>query len=115
MSMRLLGVATFLFGFLVGCSSERPPVPFGELVEVSGVVKRGGKPLSGGVVQFLPEANKDDFLVNSEVATDGKFALSTVRVADKRGERKAGALAGKYRVVYRFVLSAQSGPLPDPL
>lgn len=93
----------FLFGaalLVVGCGGEKGQPAFPELVPVKGVVKKGGAPVSGGVVKFTPDPDTAEFLVNAEVGTDGTFTLSTVRTTDKSGERKPGAAAGKYAVTY---------------
>ena len=84
----------------LGCSSE-PPVKWPELHPAKGVVKVGGKPASGGLVQFRAEDSAAaDYLVTGDVGADGSFTLSTGHAQDRRGERKPGAPAGKYRVTY---------------
>jgi hypothetical protein len=84
----------------IGCSQEPPQPELPALNPVSGTVVRGGKPVAGGVVQFVAEPDRPEFLTNSEVGPDGKFTLSTVRTTDSKGERLPGAPAGKYRVTY---------------
>lgn len=59
-------------------------------------------------MRFHPEPDKPDFLINSEVASDGTFSLSTVRTTDKRGERRPGAPAGQYKVIYEPRLGDQT-------
>jgi hypothetical protein len=93
---------------LVGCGGRNQPA-FSDLNPVKGVVKRGGAPANGGVVVFIPEADdKGEFLINSEVGSDGTYSLSTVRTTDSRGERRPGAPAGKYKVNYRPPLGDQT-------
>jgi len=117
MRVLLLAAVVAALGFAAGCGDNRAPQPaFAELVPVSGVVNQGGKPASGGVVQFNPDPDKGEFIINSEIGTDGKFNLSTVRATDSQGERKPGAPPGKYKVVYRPALGNQaSGGSVDPI
>ncbi len=91
-----------------GCGGGADQPKFPDLSQVSGVVKRGGQPVKGGAVQFQSEPDRPEFLVNSEVGSDGTFTLSTVRTTDKTGERKTGAPAGKYKVVYQPPLGDQT-------
>ena len=84
---------------LAGCGGDSQP-PFPDLHPVKGVVKRGGKAVTGGGVRFDPDPAKPEFLVTATVEADGTFTLSTVRTTDKVGERKPGAPAGKYTVTY---------------
>ena len=98
-AMRGRLLAPALAVLLAGCGGVKQP-EFPDVYPAKGVVKRGGKPVAGGSVQFAPVPERPDFLVNSEVGPDGTFALSTARTTDKVGERKPGAPAGKYRVTY---------------
>jgi len=86
--------------FTTGCSSGSNQPPFPELHAVKGVVQRGGKPVTGGAVRFTAEPTVSEFMITSEVATDGTFTLTTVRTTDKSGERKTGVAAGSYKVTY---------------
>ena len=70
--------------------------------------KRDGQPVKGGVVQFTPDPDKPEFLINSEVGADGMYTLSTVRTTDSKGERKTGAPAGAYKVTYTPSLGDQT-------
>lgn len=101
----------------VGCGGPGREQPaFGDLVPVSGVVTRANKPVSGGVLRFVPDPEKDNFLISSEVGQDGKYSLSTVRLTDSKGERKPGLAPGKYRVVYTPPLGNQAaGGETDPV
>jgi hypothetical protein len=100
---------------LLGCT-EGKQADFPPLHPVNGVVKKDGKAVSGGTVQFTPDPDKPEFLTNSEVGTDGTFTLSTVRTTDKKGERKPGAPAGKYKVTYSPPLGDQTaGPAGVPI
>jgi hypothetical protein len=102
---------------LAGCGGSGGNQPkFPDLNPVKGVVKNGGVPVKGGVVTFAADPPSSEFLINSEVAADGTFALSTVRTTDTRGERKTGAPAGKYKVTYLPPLGDQTaGPPGVPL
>ena len=57
-------------------------------------------PLAGGSLRFTAVPEKPEFMIVSEVKDDGTFSLTTVRSTDTRGERKPGAPAGEYTVVY---------------
>ena len=85
---------------LVGCDGRAKQSKFDDLHPVAGTISAAGKPVSGGTVRFMPDPDKPDFLINSEVGTDGRFKLTTVRTNDSVGERKPGAPAGKYKVTY---------------
>ena len=84
---------------LAGCTTGNQPA-FPELSPVKGVVTRGGQPVSGGMIQFTPEPDSPEFLINSPIGADGSYSLSTVRTTDRNGERKPGAPAGGYKVRY---------------
>lgn len=113
--MRILILAA-LAVLAVGCGGAGGP-PFPELAPVSGVVKRGDKAAAGGVLTLTPEnVDKGEFLINSEVGPDGKFAFTTVRTTDKSGERKTGVAAGKYVVTYLPPAGDQTtGGVPAPV
>jgi len=116
MRVILLAAVVAALGFAAGCGDNRPQPAFGDLVPTSGVVNQGGKPVSGGVIQLSPDPDKGEFIINSEVGTDGKFNLTTVRATDSQGERKPGAPPGKYKAVYRPPLGNQtSGGSVDPI
>jgi hypothetical protein len=101
----------------VGCGGGGRSQPkFPDLAPVKGVVKRGGQPVKGGVVQFVPEPDQPEFLINSEVGSDGTFSLTTVRTTDSSGERKPGAPPGKYKASYLPPLGDQTaGAAPAPV
>ncbi len=105
-----------------GCGTEAKQPDFPDLNPVKGVVTRSGRSVSGGSVRFTPDPAQSDFVVNSEVGTDGTFSLTTVRTTDSKGERKPGAPAGKYKMTYTPPLGDQAtggptGPveLPTPV
>jgi hypothetical protein len=100
--------AALLAAAASGCGGDSKQPAFPDLVPVKGVVKRAGQAVKGGAIQFVSDPAKPEFLTNSEVGTDGTFALSTVRTTDSRGERKAGAPPGKYKAVYQPPLGDQT-------
>jgi hypothetical protein len=107
--------ATLAAGVLAGCGSGTSDQPaFPELLPVSGVVNQGGKPVTGGDVRFTPEPTRSGFMYTAEVGADGRFTLQTVRTTDGKGERKPGAPAGQYKVVYVPVMVDQAAGTPEP-
>jgi hypothetical protein len=118
----LVSAFALAVAILAGCGKDGDQPAFPELHPVKGVVKKGGQPVSGGSVRFTPDADRGEFLINSEVGPDGTFTLSTVRTTDRSGERKPGAAAGKYKVTYMpaggdQTAAAQMNPieLPNPV
>jgi hypothetical protein len=100
-NMKSLGAAAVLWGVLgtlTGCGPKQPD--FEALYPVTGKVQRAGIPVAKGSVRFTAIPDKPEFMIVSEVKEDGTFALSTVRSTDSRGEKKPGAPAGEYTVVY---------------
>src|SRR5262245_23020952 len=109
-----LGAA--LLALASGCRGGPKLAEFPELSPVKGVVKRDGQPVKGGLVRFVPDPDKPEFLTNSEVKDDGSYELSTVRTNDSKGERKPGAPPGTYKVVYTPSLNDQTtGGKMDPI
>jgi hypothetical protein len=98
-----------------GCGSGVNQPKFDALHPVTGTVLQSGKAVVGGVVRFTPDPDKPEFLINSEVGTDGKFKLSTVRTTDTTGERKPGAPAGKYSVTFLPKLGDQTTGYQNPV
>jgi hypothetical protein len=82
-----------------GCFGPKQP-EFETLHPVSGKVQKGGVPVSGGALRFTAVPENPDFMIVSDVKEDGTFSLATVRSTDSRGEKKPGAPAGEYTVVY---------------
>lgn len=83
-----------------GCESGRPQPAFSDLHPATGIVTKGGQAVSGGVVTFTSQPDRQEFMINSEVGADGRFSLTTVRATDSQGERRPGAPAGEYTVTY---------------
>ena len=95
----LLGLGT------VGCGAEekRP-----DTVPVTGqIVFQGGKPLSGGLVQFCA-LDKSQLTIMGEVQSDGNFALMT---SAGRGKAR-GAVPGDYKVI---ILPASDKKTVEPV
>lgn len=120
MHSRRLAVLTLALAAaaLAGCGGKgggNQPA-FADLHPVKGVVKRDGRLVTGGQVRFNPEPDKGEFIINAEVGGDGTYKLSTTRATDQTGERKPGAPAGTYLVVFIPALGDQSaGGNTDPV
>jgi len=108
MRTSILICAFLAAGLLFGCGSGGKQSDFPDLHPVKGVVKRDGTPVKGGAVQFFPDPAQPDFLINSEVSTEGAYELSTVRTTDKSGERKTGAATGTYKITFTPPLGDQT-------
>lgn len=104
----LVGCSVLLFS---GCSGGNQP-EFAELHAVSGKVQRAGVALQRGSLRFTPVNDKGEFSINSQVGEDGSFSLTTVRRTDSKGERRPGAPAGEYTVVYAPESLDQSVDVP---
>jgi|SRR5579883_650893 len=121
MSIRLFSSLTLALGAALatlsaGCGGGKSQPDFPDLSPVKGVVKRDNNPVKGGVVRFVPDPDKPEFLINSEVGQDGTYTLSTVRTTDSRGERKPGAPPGSYKVIYTPSVTDQTaGGKMDPI
>lgn len=100
---------------VVGCGGGGSQPDFPAVHPVTGTITKSGKPVSGGVVRFAPDPDKQEFMINSEVGPDGSFKLSTVRATDRSGERKPGAPAGKYVVTYTPMVADQTTGLMEPV
>jgi hypothetical protein len=90
----MIGVAGFVAALaLSGCSGTRPDA---EMVEVTGRVNIGGKPVARMILKLTPvtpgEGREDDCVV-------------------ERGEYRARLIAGQYRVSFE---SAAGGPAVPP-
>lgn len=113
-------IAILAASAVLGCKNGGREQPaFADLHPVKGILKRDGVPVKGGALQFFPEPDKNEFLINSEVGDDGSFNLSTVRTTDRAGERRPGAPAGSYKVNYLPPLGdqisgGQGTPIPIP-
>jgi hypothetical protein len=100
---------------LGGCASSNLPKTY----PAHGIVQKGGQPMKGGSIQFIPVAEKDkDLRVVGEIKEDGTFTLSTL----KDNRKTSGAPEGEYEVqilpplerAYKDVPHAGSPPLVLP-
>jgi hypothetical protein len=64
---------------LAGCREELGPVAF-PTTRVSGVVREGGRPVSGGWIEFFPVEGTVGNLRSAPIAADGRFEVSRVAV-----------------------------------
>jgi hypothetical protein len=64
---------------LAGCREELGPVAFAT-TRVSGVVREGGRPVSGGWIEFMPVDGTVGNLRSAPIARDGRFEVSQVAV-----------------------------------
>ena len=107
--------ALLLLLFSIGCSSSTNQPDFGKLYPVSGTVMLNGNTVNGGVIQLKPDPDKPEFLINSEVSSDGKFSMSTVRTTDSSGARETGVAPGTYKVTYIPNLLDQTAGYKEPV
>ena len=78
----LLSTYLLLACAILGCSSDA------KLARVHGTVKLDGKPLTTGIVRFIPEGGR---AAAGEIQSDGTYSLGTLSQAD-------GALIGMHKV-----------------
>jgi hypothetical protein len=71
------------------------------------VTFKGGKPVTGGAIQFSPVADAS-YTVSGDLRDDGSFTLYTFRGND----RVAGAPEGEYRVTVLLPLPADQKAVP---
>jgi hypothetical protein len=88
-------VMAAIFASSLGCSSDEP-----EIVEVSGTVTRGGKPVPGLIVHFQPEGGRPSW---GETDKQGRFEL------DYDPEHR-GARVGKHKVFFELGSGGGGGP-----
>lgn len=85
---------------VAGCSNG-PVVKWPDIHPAQGVVKSGGKAVSGGSLHLrADDASLSDLHVTADVGADGAFSLVTGHAQDKKNERKPGAPAGPFKVTY---------------
>lgn len=93
MSKQWLGSVLVLAAYLAGCGKH--PASLSTTYPVHGkITYRDGTPLTGGSVQFLPEADRS-VTTNAAVSEKGTYRLATVR----DGLKAEGAVAGPNRVI----------------
>lgn len=88
--------ASAMLGLAVGCGRSLPPV-----APVSGTVTRGGKPVTQGIVAFLPENGR---MGVGPIGGDGRFTITTFAAGD-------GAVIGRHAVTIEAYTQG-SGPRP---
>lgn len=82
----------------LGCSAAEP---FPDLQPLTGTVTRGGRPVEGGGLIFLPDPSiRSGLVVDAAVRADGTFEAKTGRTTGSGTEFRPGAPAGTYRAVY---------------
>lgn len=90
--LSVVGLATILA--TAGCGDSN----IGDVAPVSGKVSVGGKPLTGGVITFVPDSTKGggEYSPSGSIGPDGTYTLST----SGRGDAEAGgAPLGHYKVI----------------
>ena len=89
---RLLGLFALWVPFaLAGCGGSET------LHAVNGKVTSGGQSVTGGIVNFIPDAaNKSGKSATGMIDSDGSYTVAT--------EGKKGAMAGKYKVTISTML-----------
>ncbi|QDU31022.1 hypothetical protein ETAA8_61750 [Anatilimnocola aggregata] len=108
-------VLTWTTTIFSGCGNGVAQPEFATLHPVSGKLVRAGAPVAGGSLRFVPLSDQPEFNFNSIVEEDGSFRLTTVRTTDTRGERRPGAPAGEYSVIYYPVVVDQTVSNSEPV
>jgi len=88
-----LGSVLVLVACLVGCGKRPAALPATYPVHGK-VTYPDGKSVTGGLVQFLPEADSS-VTTNATICEDGTYSLTTMR----DGLRAQGAVTGPNRVI----------------
>lgn len=98
----LLINAALACSLLIGCGSgnQNPPTS-----PVSGKVTFKGEAVEGATIQFVPTATEGK-VANAVSNADGTYELSTFEPGD-------GAMAGKYKVTVRKLVSVEQGVQRD--
>ncbi|MCC9609391.1 carboxypeptidase-like regulatory domain-containing protein [Blastopirellula sp. JC732] len=88
--------------FMIGCGAgnQNPPT-----TPVTGKVTYKGAAVEGAAVKFLP-SNSEAKIANATSGADGTYAISTFEPGD-------GAMAGKYKITVRKLVSVQQGVQQD--
>ncbi len=92
MIRRWISVLSIVTVCLAGCGKSPAPLPATYPVHGK-VTYRDGSPVTGGMVQFLPQSDIS-VVTTSAIARDGSYSLVTKR----SGLHAAGAVAGLNRV-----------------
>lgn len=103
MNKRVLALCTTAVCLLVmGCDpgSSNPPTS-----PVTGKVTYNGAPVEDATIQFQP-SDPEGKVATAKSAADGTYALSTFETGD-------GAMAGKYKISVRKLVSVEQGVQQD--
>ncbi len=93
-------VAVVLLTTAIGCSSGGAK-KWPDLHPVHGVVKVGGKTATGGYLSLRSDdESNSDLIVGGKIESDGTYKLSTSHALEQNSTQKAGAPAGRFRVMY---------------
>jgi len=106
-------VACLLFVVIAGCGGGgEAPKFLSQLVPVKGQVTRGGEPLAGVIVTYLPQEGTG----TGEIATGmtdakGEYSLRTL-VTGQSASRSQGAVPGEYRVTITKLVMPDGSAVP---
>jgi len=106
----IVGLALLLLSGFLGCARQtaKPPPP---TQKVEGIVlRKDGKPVTGGGVEFR-HATNPEFVSLGEVGADGRFTLRTMGGVSDAG----GAQEGEHTVTYTPAASKQEEMIPVTL
>ncbi len=98
--LALHAVAICLLVMGCGPANTNPPT-----IPVTGKVTHKGEAVEGATVKFLP-SDPEGKVANATTQADGTYELSTFETGD-------GAMAGKYTVTVRKLVSVQQGVQQD--
>jgi hypothetical protein len=96
----MLGVAAF------GCGEELGPVPL-KTTRVSGIITQGGRPVSGGWVEFLPVLGTVGNIRSAPIRHDGTFVADRVAV----GKHVVGVAGAPLSIPLRQMFHPFSSPI----
>src|SRR5213082_863800 len=102
--------------FSAGCSEELGPVPL-RVARVQGVVREGGRPVSGGWIEFFPVDGTVGNLRSARLHPDGSFEVDRVAVGTNLirlvnapiGLPELSRLFSSYHSPIRRVITEQPG------
>jgi hypothetical protein len=101
-------VLGFGLGLCLGCGGSGGSAQLAQTYKVTGsVVFKGGKPVTGGAIQFSPVSDTS-YTVSGDIKDDGSFTLFTVKGTD----RVSGAPEGEYRVTVLLPLPPDQKAIP---
>lgn len=104
--MRALGFLVIVLA--LGCNDNKPKGDLPPLHPAKGRLVRGTLPSGAGEVRFQTDDGSTELLINSEVAADGSFEITTMHaISMKKGK---GAPAGSYKVTFQPALGNSNMP-----